>query len=104
MIALMSEPNIQFLAFEGCPLADAAREALEQALRTVGLQYDEVDLLDPKTPDDLRGWGSPTILINGRDVTGAPKGNSIGCRVYRGPGKVPDAKTIVDRIQEATSG
>ena len=98
----MSEPKIQLLVFEGCPLADAARQTLEEALAIVGLQqYEEVDILDPAAAEELRGWGSPTILVDGQDVTGDARGDSVGCRVYSGPDRVPDAKMIADRIRQA---
>lgn len=100
----MSEPKIQLLVFEGCPLAGAARAALEEALGIVGLTgYEEVDILDSDTADELRGWGSPTILVDGQDATGGPKGDSVGCRVYSGPDRVPDAKAIADHIRNAKS-
>jgi len=100
----MADPKIQFLAFDGCPLAEAAKDALDEAMSSLGLRsYEVIDILDANTPDDLRNWGSPTILINGRDVTGGKPGNSPGCRVYAGPSKVPDARTIVDFIQRETS-
>ncbi len=98
----MSDVNIQFLAFEGCPLADAARGNLEEALADCGMSgYEEIDILDPGTPEDLLGWGSPTILVSGADITGQPKGNSISCRVYPGPGRVPDLASIVTSIRSA---
>lgn len=101
----MSKPRIQLLVFEGCPLANAARKTLEEAMSIVGLRhYEEVDILDPETSDELRGWGSPTILINGQDATGSIKGDSVGCRVYPGPDRVPEAKTIVDRLRQSESG
>ena len=88
--------NVQFLAFSGCPLADPARENLKKALADCGINdFEEVDILDPASPEELRGWGSPTILVNGLDVTGLPKGNSVSCRVYPFPGGVPDAQSIV---------
>lgn len=95
----MAEIEIQFLAFEGCPLARAARRELDEALSRLQLSdYDVVDILDPETPDHLRNWGSPTTLVNGRDVAGGRPGNSVGCRVYPGPSKVPDAQTIIDCV------
>ena len=98
----MSDMNVQFLAFDGCPLADAARANLEQALADCGISgYEEVDILGPDTPDDLPGWGSPTILVNGVDVSGQPKGNSISCRIYSGPGRVPEPASIVASIESA---
>ena len=74
---------VQFLFFDECPRAAAARESLEEALSECGLSgYEEIDISDPSTPGDLRGWGSPTILINGCDVTGEPKSDDPGCRSY----------------------
>lgn len=90
----MSDVPVRLLVFAGCPLAAAARQALEQALG-------EIDLLAPETAEELRGWGSPTILIDGEDVAGQPKGNEIGCRVYPGPTKVPSVATIVARPKAA---
>jgi hypothetical protein len=93
------KPAIQLLIFDGCPLAAAARESLEKALAELQIRgYEEIDILDPATPQDLRGWGSPTILVNGEDVTGGSKGNNAGCRVYSGPDRVPSASTIMAGI------
>lgn len=92
--------DVQFLAFSGCPLADPTRENLRKALADCGISdFEEVDILDPTSPEDLRGWGSPTILVNGLDVTGQPKGNSVSCRVYPFPGGVPDVQSIVAGLQ-----
>ncbi len=96
----MSEIGVQFLAFDGCPLADAARANLEKALADCGMSgYEEIDILDPGTPDDLPGWGSPTILVNGVDITGQPKGNNVSCRVYPGSDGVPSSTTIAASIR-----
>ena len=92
--------SVQFLAFSGCPLADPARDNLKKALANCGMSdFEEVDILDPATPDELRGWGSPTILVDGVDVTGQPKGNSVSCRVYPDPGGVPNVASIVKGIK-----
>jgi len=100
----VAQPKIQFLAFEGCPLADAARQALDDAIASLNLSpYEVIDILDPDTPDDLKLWGSPTILINGRDVAGGRQGSGVGCRVYPGPSKVPDARAIIDCIRRETA-
>ena len=98
----MRKVGIQLLTFDGCPLADAARVQLEQALSDCGVSgYEEIDLLGPDTPDDLPGWGSPTILVNGVNVTGQPKGNSVSCRIYPGPERVPEARRIIASIENA---
>ena len=77
--------TIQLLTFPGCPHAHDARQALEQAIARNRLaeRIEEVDTTSPGTPQALRGWSSPTILVDGRDVGGeiAPSGG--GCRLYR---------------------
>ncbi|HEX9877883.1 MAG TPA: thioredoxin family protein [Gammaproteobacteria bacterium] len=96
---------VQLLSFDGCPLADNARNVLERALADCGMsRYQTIDILDPATPEELRAWGSPTILVNGEDVTGHPQGDGVGCRVYAGPGRVPDMESIVRRIRSAAAG
>lgn len=95
----MTDIRVQFLTFEGCPLAGAARQALEKALDECELgDYEEVDILDPSVPIELRDWGSPTILINGTDVSGRPKGDGVGCRIYPGADRVPSSASIVAYI------
>jgi hypothetical protein len=99
-----ADPTVQLLVFSGCPLAGAARESLRKALAELRItSYSEVDLLDPATPAELRTWGSPTILVDGEDVTGGRPGDGIGCRVYQGPDRVPAAATIVASIERRRS-
>lgn len=99
-VGAMAKPRIQFLVFRDCPLAGAARGSLVTALAALGLRdFEEVDILDPATPDELRGWGSPTILVDGEDVTGNPKGEDVACRVYDTPDGVPAPETIAERIK-----
>ena len=95
--------KIQFLSFEGCPLSDAARDQLDQALNACDFneKYEVIDIMDPDTSEDLRSWGSPTILINGLDVTGFPKGDSVGCRIYPGPERVPNSDEIMKCFMSA---
>ena len=94
------KPTVQLLVFKGCPLADAARKSLQEALAELEIAtYQEIDILDPATPGDLQGWGSPTILVNGEDVAGGSKGLSVGCRVYPGPERVPSSAAIVASIR-----
>ena len=58
-------------------------------------EVQEIDVTAADTPEHLRGWGSPTILIDGVDVAGGrPSGSS--CRLYPGsdrPG-VPSLDTL----------
>ena len=100
-----ARPTVQLLVFKNCPLADAARSSLQKALAEVSIAgYEEIDILDPATPEELRGWGSPTILVGGEDVSSAPKGDSVACRVYAGPDRVPSPATIVASLKRAVAG
>jgi len=77
--------RIQLITFAGCPNASATRAALDQALAAAGIadRIEEINTSSPETPESLRSWGSPTVLVNGEDVGGqaAPIGPS--CRLYR---------------------
>jgi hypothetical protein len=64
----------------------AVTEYSSKALAELEIKsFDDIDILDPATPEQLRGWGSATILVDSEDVSGAPKGNSVGGRVYLEP-------------------
>jgi mercuric ion transport protein len=84
--------RIQLLWFPGCPNVDAARSALREAMARAGIEapVEEIDITAPSAPAELRGWGSPTILVDGADVTGeAGTAQASCCRVYdetRAPG------------------
>ncbi len=71
--------KVQLLSFPGCPNAEQAREALRRSLAAASLPptFEEVDVTAPGAPEHLRQWGSPTILVDGRDVAGgSPTGPS----------------------------
>ena len=61
--------------------------------------YELIDVLDPATPTSLASWGSPTILVNGKDVTGYTRGDGVGCRIYDTSDQVPSAETIAAAIR-----
>ena len=98
----MHRLKVQFLSFAGCPLERQARTELEKALAECGLdRYENVDIMAEQTVEELKSWGSPTILVNGKDVTGHQGGDGVGCRVYGGDLGVPDAQTIVDFLERS---
>jgi len=78
--------KVQLLTFPGCPNAPAARESLRRVLAEMGLppDFEEIDTSSPATLPELRGWSSPTILVNGRDAGGLEGPAGAGsCRLYR---------------------
>ena len=68
-----------------CLHVDASRDALRQALFAVGASatWTEWDRDAASTPVELRGFGSPTVLVNGQDIDGAAPTVGTSCRLYR---------------------
>ena len=98
--------KIQLLHFAGCPNVVAARTALRDAIAAEKLEttIEEIDVEDPAAPEWARGWGSPTILIDGQDVTGQERSGSSessACRLY--VGGTPSVESIRARIASARS-
>ena len=99
----MSKPNVQFLSFPGCPLESKARTELEKALAECGLdRYENINVMAEQTAEELKSWGSPTILVDGKDVTGHEGGDGVGCRIYGGELGVPDAQSIIEFLERST--
>lgn len=77
--------TVELVYFKGCPHVEEAREQLHRALSQAGIdkKWTEWDRDDPACPTRLKGYGSPTILVDGEDVTGAaPAGDGACCRSY----------------------
>lgn len=84
--------TVQLAFTDGCPNLPAAREALVRCMVALGLEprFEELE---------SDAWASPTILVDGRDVTGAhPPGP--GCRVD----PLPDDATITGALSRAIEG
>ncbi len=83
--------HVELIHDPGCPNVKAARELLTSVLREAGVAavWTEWSTGDARCPEHARGFGSPTILVNGDDVApGHPWEGRIGgqgacCRVYR---------------------
>ena len=88
---------IVFQYFEGCPNSAPTVENLKAAMAELDLGdiLQTVEVSDPMLSDELNFQGSPTILVDGRDIdTGeTPTGNNNSCRVYqfcgRSTGTIP---------------
>ena len=66
--------RIEGLHILGCPHVDAARQLLLDCLEDLGLP--RTDVVDRAGP-----FPSPSIVVNGTDVMGAPEVMSSSCRL-----------------------
>ncbi len=98
-------PVIELLGFGGCPNTPKMRAELEGALGLLdgggggGWTFVDVDQEALPAGDLRRGYPTPTVLVNGRDLFGlpVPDGPAMGCRVYEGG--VPGAGEIAERLR-----
>ena len=84
----MTTPRIELVYFEGCPNASKARAHIRDAVEASGrtLEWSEWDLMAESTPEAFRRYGSPTVLIDGQDVTGEGAGAAaMACRADGAP-------------------
>lgn len=105
--------RIELVYDQSCPNVAAARDQIREALSLAGLppHWQEWDRESVETPAVLRPFGSPTILVDGQDVTelgdkqsALPTANS--CRVYLdadGMTGVPPIRLIVSALQGKAS-
>lgn len=77
--------RIELVFDHDCPNVGTARELLGSVLAELGLPptWTELDRGDPRTPPEFLSFGSPTILVEGSDVSGqGATVNADSCRVY----------------------
>lgn len=78
--------RIELIYAPDCPHLELIRDRLVRALRAAGLgdEWQEWDQADGKSPDYTRDYASPTILIDGADVsTDGVEVDAQSCRLYR---------------------
>jgi len=97
--------TVELIYFRECPNISLARERLLQAFAAAGVtpQWQEWERHDPAIPGHARAYGSPTILINGRDVTGMEPSSdhTVSCRVYSSASSATDGAPNIDTIAAA---
>ena len=97
--------RIELIYDKECPNVQQARQNLRSALELAGLPgtWKEWDRNAPASPAHARNFGSPTILVNGRDIAGFSKEKGNNCRVYpSGEGGlqgVPPVERIVQVLE-----
>lgn len=76
--------TVELLYFPGCPNTSATREQLRRAFEAIDASpsWTEIDITAEGAPAHARGYGSPTVLVDGEDVAGAAPGEGSSCRIY----------------------
>lgn len=75
-------PHIELVYDRECPNVTHARANLLRAFVRANLTPRWSEYLHDDAPPHARGFGSPTILVDGRDVAGVSAGAEECCRVY----------------------
>lgn len=79
------KPRVELIYDVDCPNAAGARSSLLKAFAIAGMtpRWIEWDRKAAESPDYVRRYGSPTVLVDGRDVAGAkPDAGADCCRLY----------------------
>lgn len=108
-------PTVEFVYEKTCPHIEAARKQLLAAFGVVSVvpAWSEWEVSDQRAPEHVRSYGSPTILVDGKDVMGlSVEEVSSCCRIYALDGEergVPPLDQIVtalsmDRGRRMTGG
>lgn len=101
---------IELIYDADCPNVESARAALRQALDAVGLPLTWTEWLrgSPEAPEHAECYGSPTVLVDGRDVLDDAGVEASACRLYRDASGVlvpaPPPEAIVRRLRNRGGG
>lgn len=92
--------KVELIYDQSCPNVALTRANLLRAFSKTGLPatWQEWDKGSSEAPARIQAYGSPTLLINDRDLVGV-SGNSNGdcCRIYSGSG-VPSVELIAKAL------
>jgi hypothetical protein len=100
--------KVEILYVAECPSHPGAVKLVKDVLTAHGVatEIDEVLVTDERMASELRFCGSPTIRINGRDVTEESHREqtfALSCRLYSGSTQIglPPMETVHRAVVEA---
>ncbi|MGK9477998.1 DUF2703 domain-containing protein [Melioribacter sp. OK-6-Me] len=92
----MEKIKIEFQYFEHCPNHKTMRQNIIEAIKGIedNIEFIEIKVEDEDTARRVSFRGSPTVLINGKDLIGMPPPDDpkLSCRFY--PGGIPSSEKI----------
>ncbi len=98
----MKKIKIEVQYFRGCPNSEAinnmVKEFVDKNREKLPLEFEEVLVETPEEAKKYKFRGSPTILINGKDIEGMEENEnpSLSCRYY--PNGLPSEKDLENFI------
>lgn len=102
--------QVELIYDQDCPNVDQVRRTLREAFDLAGIPsgWIEWDRESPNSPVHTRGYGSPTVLVNGTDVMGQePNEGQNCCRIYdtrdSGYQGVPPVEAVLKALEPQDS-
>lgn len=97
--------RVEILHVADCPNVHTARVRIEAALDAAGVaaSIDEVEVDSADGARRLGMRGSPTILVDGRDLFAGAATASLSCRLYRVDGDIDGAPSVQQLMAALTS-
>lgn len=98
--------KVEFIYDLNCPNIAATRANLMKALSEAGLpaKWIEWDRNSSNSPDYAKQYGSPTILVNGKDIVDNMPTKDNHCRIYQdenlGIIKTPSVSLIMEELKK----
>lgn len=98
--------RVEIVWDEGCPHVEEARSVVREALASMGLplRWGEWNVSEAFAPRSACGYGSPTVLVDGADVTGAEPAGASSCRVYTRSDGTTAGAPEVSQVRAALDG
>lgn len=101
--------KVELIYDADCPNVQTARMQLLRAfgIASVDPVWTEWDRASEKSPEHVRSYGSPTILVDGKDVVPEDPAAASCCRLYLDRsgvmGRVPDLERIVSALGRSSA-
>ncbi|MDX2019040.1 MAG: MerC domain-containing protein [Deltaproteobacteria bacterium] len=98
-------PIVDLIYDESCPNVSATRENLARALALARLpaSWNEHRIGDPAAPVRTRGRGSPSVLVDGRDVAGERPSSAACCRLYGAGAGAPSVALLLRALTRSST-
>jgi hypothetical protein len=99
--------RIELLVVPDCPHEEAAGVLLRRGLDDIGLgsqSFEVVVVESPAVAEQMHFLGSPTFMVEGRDLFDEPRrAAAVACRIYPGGQPMPGLRDLRQALKEAAA-